>query len=109
MMKKKIAVLVSGGGTNLGALIKAQNFNEDNYFNASALYSQGLSVHKDINCAKQVISNAFSSNYDVIFTSCGTESDNTAIFSYSKRGNMVTTLGSQIKHLVFVVANNFRL
>ncbi len=31
--------------------------------------------------------------FELIFTSCGTESDNQAIFSFAKRGNAVTTVG----------------
>ena len=75
------------------ALEKASVFNEEKYFNASALYNYGLDVHKELNYAKKTLQNAFSNDFDVIFTSCGTESDNTAIFSYTKRGNAVTTLG----------------
>ncbi|MBO5713273.1 MAG: aminotransferase class V-fold PLP-dependent enzyme [Clostridia bacterium] len=90
------------------AIEYASVYNTEKFFNASALYSQGLDVHKDLLNAKKTLINAFSSNFDVIFTSCGTESDNTAIFSYLKRGNAVTTMGehSAVYNAFTTVKNN---
>lgn len=75
------------------ALEKASKFNSEDYFNPSALYHGGLEVSKSLLQAKTAIQSYFSQNFDVIFTSCGSESDNMAIFSYCKRGNAITTLG----------------
>ncbi len=75
------------------ALEYASKINAENYFNASALYEMGIKSKNLLEDARKSISNSLGSNFDVIFTSCGTESDNMAISSYLKRGNAITTLG----------------
>lgn len=75
------------------AIEKASYINETEYFNPSAKYHGGLVSSGIITKAKESFSKIFGSNFEAVFTSCGTESDNTAIFSYAKRGNAVTTLG----------------
>ena len=65
---------------------------KDNYFNPSAVYHEGINVSNELKSAKNSFKRLYNDNFEVIFTSCGTESDNTAIFSYSKRGNIVITL-----------------
>jgi cysteine desulfurase len=77
----------------MDAIISANYINETEFFNPSAKYHGGLVSSGIISKAKENFSRIFGSNFEVIFTSCGTESDNTAIFSYEKRGNSVTTLG----------------
>lgn len=65
---------------------------KEEYFNPSALYREGMAVKKVLlECENDLLS--FYKGRNVIFTSCGTESDNTAIFSFAKHGNIVTTLG----------------
>lgn len=73
-------------------LALATKYYNDYYFNPSSLYSGGRKVSGDINSFKNALlgKNRFRK---VILTSCGTESDNTAIFGFSKRGNIVTSLG----------------
>ncbi|MBQ7374267.1 MAG: cysteine desulfurase [Clostridia bacterium] len=63
------------------------------YFNPSAKYKQGIETKKSIENARQIILKDLPPYFDVVFTSCGTESDNTAIFSFAKRGNVITTSG----------------
>lgn len=76
------------------ALDKAQIFNQDEFFNPSALYSGGLNSARNIKTAKEsVLRNLGTTNHEVIFTSCGSESDNLAIFGAVKRGVFVTTMG----------------
>ncbi len=76
------------------AIEYAEKFNEEEFFNPSALYSGGLKNRKEIQLAKEVLLNAIScGKHDVIFTSCGSESNNQAIFGMAKRGVAVTTLG----------------
>ncbi|PWM70893.1 MAG: cysteine desulfurase NifS [Bacillota bacterium] len=77
------------------ALEKAARFNGDNFFNPSALYRGGLENSKEISVARDFILNSLSlsRDYECIFTSCGSESDNQAIFSCAKRGVAVTTAG----------------
>lgn len=76
------------------ALECAAIFNNDKYFNPSALYSGGLSCAREIKIAKEnLLKNIGAFNHELIFTSCGSESDNTAIFCSVKRGVFVTTKG----------------
>ena len=76
------------------ALKLAEKFNDDDFFNPSALYHGGLSNAKEIKCAREsILSNLGAVDKEVVFTSCGTESDNTAIFGAVKRGVFVTTKG----------------
>ena len=76
------------------ALEKAKVFNEQYFFNPSALYHGGLDCAKQIKLAKDnILKRLYAINYEVTFTSCGTESDNLAIFGVVKRGTFVTDLG----------------
>lgn len=75
------------------ALEKAQIFNTENYFNPSALYAGGLRCAREIKLAKEnILKNLHAVNSELIFTSCGSESDNLAIFSL-KRGSFLTDKG----------------
>lgn len=74
------------------ALEFAKIYNEDNFFNPSALYVPGINTNNDIELArKNILKNVCDSGYDIIFTSCGTESDNTAVFSGVRHGYSITT------------------
>ncbi len=75
------------------ALNSAQYINEELFFNPSARYHGGVKASSVIKTARDNISRFLGSDFDVIFTSCGSESDNTAIYSYLKRGNAITTFG----------------
>lgn len=75
------------------AIEKAEAFIKDQYFNPSAKYGKGIEVKKQIDLCKASVLKCFPPFYDLIFTSCGTESDNTAIFSFARRGNFITTQG----------------
>ena len=91
----------------ISAIEKASIYNTEKFYNASALYHNGLEISKELANSRQVISHSISDDFDVIFTSCGTESDNTAIFSYCKRGNAVTTLGEHSAvHNAFTTLKN---
>lgn len=75
---------------------KAAKFNENSFFNASALYRGGILNANEIKSAKNSILKFLgvsSDNYEVVFTSCGTESDNLAIFGAVSRGVFVTDSG----------------
>lgn len=65
----------------------------DLFFNPSSMHGKGIETKKVIDIARSSILKKLPQNYDVVFTSCGTEADNTAIFSSAKRGNVITTLG----------------
>lgn len=75
------------------AVAFAANFLDEDFYNPSALYSEGLKVKACVEDARKAVSRAFGGNFDVIFTACGSESDNMAIKSFCRRGNAVTTLG----------------
>ncbi len=76
------------------AIEKAQIFNEEMFFNPSTLYSGGLNCAREIKSAKDTILKYLGAlNHEVVFTSCGTESDNTAIFCSVRRGLFVTDKG----------------
>lgn len=91
---KNIIYLDNGATTkpDAKAIEYANTYITDNYFNPSATYHEGVLVAGDLKTAKETFKKVIGNNFDVVFTSCGTESDNTAVFSYSKRGNIVTTL-----------------
>ena len=66
---------------DLSAVKAAAQFNESLYYNPSALYREGLSVRKELNAAREFICRSLSSKHDLVFTSCGSEADNQAIFA----------------------------
>lgn len=78
------------------ALEKAARFNGSEFFNASALYRGGLKNAAELNIARDFLLKSLgvsSSEYEAVFTSCGSESDNMAIFGAVKRGVFVTDKG----------------
>ncbi len=79
---------------SLSALDRASVFNNDKYFNPSTLYSEGLCCAKEIKSAKEFILKCLgATSHELIFTSCGSESDNLAILCSVKRGVFITTKG----------------
>ena len=77
-----------------GCLEEAQQFIYQNYYNPSALYAEGYNLHVMLKQARaNILSLIADDNYEVIFTSCGTEADNHALFCSGRRGNVVTTMG----------------
>ena len=91
---------------DLTAFENSKKYLMEEYFNPSAKYHGGICALNAIKQAKESIAKIFGGNFEVIFTSCGTESDNTAIYSYSKRGNIVTTLGEH--SAVFAPLDNLK-
>lgn len=73
-------------------LSKALSVATENYYNPSAKYHEAISLAENLKQAKNRILSRFP-GYKAMFTSCGTESDNTAVFGFFKRGNGVTSLG----------------
>lgn len=71
---------------------KSATFALENYFNPSSKYHNALIVKDGVAQARSILQSRFS-GYSLIFTSCGTEADNTAVFGLFKRGNAVTTQG----------------
>lgn len=77
------------------AFEKAQAFVTEQFYNPSALYEEGFALQSELKKARSALLSkiADESAFELIFTSCGTESDNQAIFSFARRGNAVTTAG----------------
>ena len=81
---------------SINALKSAEKFNNQLFFNPSALYREGLNIAGEIKRSKELILKSLgvsTNTFDVIFTSCGSESDNMAIFGCVKRGVFVTDKG----------------
>lgn len=76
-------------------LKRAEKYLYSAYYNPSALYAEGYNVKLALREAKKNILSTVADdiNFDLVFTSCGTEADNQAIFCGGKRGNAVTTQG----------------
>ena len=78
------------------AINEANIFNAKAYFNPSALYQGGIDNNKELKSSRQAILSCLgisNNNFEVIFTSCGSESDNLATFCVKKRGVFVTSKG----------------
>ena len=84
------------------ALDKASKFVTEQFYNPSALYEEGFALQSELKKARSALLSkvADENAFELIFTSCGTESDNHAIFSFAKRGNAVTTAGEHSAVLV---------
>lgn len=77
------------------ALSRAQEYLTTNYFNPSGLYREGFALQSELKKARSALLSqvADTEKFELIFTSCGTESDNQAVFGYGRRGNVVATEG----------------
>ena len=80
---------------SLEAFTSAQIYITEKYFNPSAMYKEGFAVQSELKKARSKLLSkvADETAFELIFTSCGTESDNQAIFSFARRGNAVTSAG----------------
>lgn len=90
------------------ALKLAAEFTTESYYNPSAKYGGGFAVSKALNGMRTSLLKTLGAEgrYDLIFTSCGSEADNHAIFSAGKRGNVVTTAGEHAA--VFAACNELK-
>ncbi|MBO4562057.1 MAG: cysteine desulfurase [Clostridia bacterium] len=67
------------------AVEAAKKYMTERYFNPAAAYAPAVQLEKDVSSARAVIaSNMGADPSELIFTSCGTESNNTAIFGSLK-------------------------
>ncbi len=80
---------------NERAFVAAQSYVTEKFYNPSALYKSGFALQSELKKARSVLLSKFAeeSAFELIFTSCGTEADNQAIFGFARRGNAVTTMG----------------
>ena len=77
------------------AFERASVFVTEKYYNPSAMYEQGYAMQGELKKARSALLSkvADESAFELVFTSCGTEADNQAIFGFAKRGNAVTSVG----------------
>ena len=77
------------------AFDRATVYVTEKFYNPSALYTEGYTLQSELKKARSALLSkvADESSFELVFTSCGTESDNQAVFSFAKRGNAVTTAG----------------
>lgn len=73
----------------------AEEYVTEKFYNPSALYREGFALQGELKKARSVLLSSVADEraFELVFTSCGTESDNQAIFSFAKRGNAITTEG----------------
>ena len=70
-------------------------------YNPSSIYDGAQNVHKDIDIAREVIAKTINANEkEIVFTSCGTESDNYAIkgVAYANKDKGKHLITSKIEH-----------
>lgn len=85
----------------------AEKFLREGFYNPSALYAEGYGVQTELRAARNnILSLVGGLNYELIFTSCGTEADNQAVFGAGRRGNVVTTAGEHAA--VFSAVNELK-
>lgn len=77
------------------AFERARVYAEEKFYNPSGLYNEGYALQGELKTARSALLSkvADENAFELVFTSCGTESDNQAIFSFARRGNAVTTEG----------------
>jgi len=77
------------------AFQRASVFVTEKFYNPSAMYQEGFALQGELKKARSALLSkvADENAFELIFTSCGTESDNQAVFSFAKRGNAVTSQG----------------
>ena len=73
-------------------LTKAAEKLSEEFYNPSATYREARAVRDILESSRERLLK-FYRGRKLIFTSCGTEADDTAIFSFAKRGNIVTSMG----------------
>lgn len=86
----------------------AEEYLTDKFYNPSALYAEGYNLHRELVKTRKNLINllANESDFELIFTSCGTEADNQAIFGCGRRGNVVITAGEH--SAVFSAVNELK-
>lgn len=93
---------------DLECLEKAEKYLTEKYYNPSALYAEGYNLHRELVKTRSDLLNLVANDRDfnIIFTSCGTEADNHAVFCGGRRGNVVTTMGEH--SAVFSAVNELK-
>lgn len=94
---------------NENALRRAEEYLREKFYNPSAMYTEGHALQSELKKARSILLSCVASetDFELVFTSGGTEADNNAVFSGAKRGNAVTTSGEHSAvHACFVELKN---
>lgn len=93
---------------DLQCLKQAEQYLTEKFYNPSALYAEGYNLHRELVKTRADLLNLVANDRDfsLIFTSCGTEADNHAVFCGGRRGNVVTTMGEH--SAVFSAVNELK-
>lgn len=93
---------------DLQCLKQAEQYLTEKFYNPSALYAEGYNLHRELVKTRSDLLNLVANDRDfnLIFTSCGTEADNHAVFCGGRRGNVVTTAGEH--SAVFSAVNELK-
>ncbi len=77
------------------AFDRARAYATEKFYNPSALYKEGFALQSELKKVRSVLLSKVGDegSFELVFTSCGTESNNQAIFSFARRGNAVTSAG----------------
>lgn len=89
-------------------LKQAEKYLYNEFYNPSALYTEGYKIKQELREMRKNVLQcvADGGQFDLVFTSCGTEADNQAVFGGGKRGNVVTTSGEH--SAVFSAVNELK-
>ena len=84
-------------------------FFEDKYANPSSMHTFGGRLSKDIESAREKVAGLIGAqSQEIVFTSCGTESDNAAIFgtlmSYPEKKHIITT---RVEHPAVLICGEY--
>ena len=65
----------------------ASEYVTEKFYNPSALYKEGFALQSELKKARSALLSKIADelSFELVFTSCGTESDNQAIFSFANR------------------------
>ena len=79
---------------SVSAFERATEYVTEKFHNPSGMYNEGFALQGELKKARSVLLSkiADESAFELIFTSCGTESDNQAIFSLDLRVSFMATI-----------------
>ncbi len=88
-MEKRFVYADNAATTQISkaALSAMSNFLEEDYYNPSSLYTPAKHVRVELENARAAVAECIGAKpNEIFFTSCGSESDNTAVYSAAKLG-----------------------
>lgn len=87
---------------------RAMRWTEERWFNPSGLYREGLEVRADLKEARTYLCSRLGDPAEIslVFTACGSEADNQALFSFARRGNLVISGGEHAA--IFAAASELK-